>query len=51
MENYNFKNELKSIIVDEIIVFEKKIFKINKIMKEDLKNLLFKKIFIKRYNI
>ena len=46
IENYNFKNELRSAIMNEISDIEKKIFKANKIIAKDLKNLLLKKITI-----
>ena len=46
MEKYNFKNKLKSVIIDEINVIERKIFKSNKLISEELKNLLIKKMTI-----
>ena len=46
MENYNIKNELKSAIINEINEIKQKIIKIHKIISEEEKNLLLKKITI-----
>ena len=46
MEKYNFKNKLKYVIIDEITVIEKNIFKANKLISEELKSVLKRKITI-----
>ena len=46
MEKYNIKNELKSVIMNEIIEIKRKILKIYKKISEEEKNIILKKMTI-----